>query len=85
MVKTQCPCGLPTCCPGQSKSAGRVCGKERANKACQTFVEALHPKGLITDPHGRHESIYLTEQGLARAKLLVVKHFGVSAHPEAAH
>jgi len=45
------------------------------------FMEALHAKGLITDPRGRSESVYLTEQGLARAKLLAAKHFGASATP----
>ena len=48
-------------------------------------MEALHAKGLITDPDGRNESVYLTEQGLARGKLFAVKHFGASAPPAAAH
>jgi len=27
------------------------------------IMDALHEKGLITDPRGRHESVYLTDEG----------------------
>lgn len=38
-------------------------------------MDRLHAKGYITDPHGKQESVYLTEQGLALAKTLAAKHF----------
>lgn len=41
-------------------------------------MDGLHDKGLITEPHGRQESVYLTDEGLRRAKELAVKHFGTS-------
>lgn len=41
-------------------------------------MDALHDKGLITGPHGRQESVYLTDEGLRRAKELAAKHFGIS-------
>lgn len=41
-------------------------------------MDALHDKGLITEPHGRQESVYLTDEGLRRAKELAAKHFGIS-------
>jgi hypothetical protein len=37
---------------------------------------ALFAKGLITDPRGRQESVYLTEIGLQRAKSLARTMFG---------
>ena len=46
---------------------------KRYDFAC---MEVLHAKGLITDPQGRHESVYLTDEGLRRAKILADKHFG---------
>jgi hypothetical protein len=40
-------------------------------------------KGLIMEPHGRQESVYLTNEGLRRAKALAAKHFGANgAAPE---
>jgi len=39
-------------------------------------MDALHAKGYITDPRGRSESVYLTEEGLQRAKQLAARHFG---------
>ena len=33
-------------------------------------MEALFARGLIADPRGRQESVYLTEAGLLRAKSL---------------
>lgn len=31
-------------------------------------MDSLHSKGLITDPHGRAESVHLTKTGMLRAK-----------------
>lgn len=46
-------------------------------------MDGLHEKGLITEPHGLQESVYLTEEGLRRAKELAAKHFGTNeATPE---
>lgn len=42
-------------------------------------MEALHARCMITDPRGRNESVFLTEEGMTRAKLLAEKHFGASA------
>jgi hypothetical protein len=41
-------------------------------------MDALHAKGFITEPHSRRESVYLTEEGMALAKELAAKHFGVA-------
>ena len=38
-------------------------------------MEALHAKGLISDPRGRAESVYLTETGLLRARSLADRLF----------
>lgn len=43
------------------------------------IMEALHEKGFISDPHGRAESVYLTETGVVRAKELAKAHFGQPA------
>lgn len=40
-------------------------------------MDRLHEKGLITEAHGRQESVYLTEEGIRRAKELAAKHFGI--------
>jgi hypothetical protein len=40
-------------------------------------MDALHEKGLITDPRGRHESVYLTDKGKVLAKQLAAKYFAV--------
>ena len=40
-------------------------------------MDALQEKGLIEQPQGRRESVYLTEEGLRRAKELAARHFGV--------
>lgn len=45
-------------------------------------MDSLHEKGYITNPHGRHESVYLTEQGLQLAKQLADEWFGVSDGPQ---
>ena len=37
---------------------------------------ALHAKGYITDPRGAAKSVYLTDEGLLRAKQLAAVHFG---------
>lgn len=39
-------------------------------------MEALHSKGLITDPNGRAESVHFTEAGMLRAKDLADRLFG---------
>jgi len=39
-------------------------------------MEALHAKGLITQPHGRQESVHLTDEGMRLAKELATKYFG---------
>jgi hypothetical protein len=41
-------------------------------------MEALHAKGLITEPRGRSESIHLTEEGMRRAKELADRLFGTA-------
>ena len=41
-------------------------------------MESLHEKGLITEPHKRQESVYLTDEGMRRAKELAAKHFGTN-------
>lgn len=37
-------------------------------------MSRLHAQGLISEPKGRKESVYLTEEGLKKAKSLAVKH-----------
>lgn len=39
-------------------------------------MQALAAKGLITDPRGPAESVYLTPEGLARAMALAQQCFG---------
>lgn len=48
------------------------------------MMDTLHEKGLITEPHGRQQSVFLTDEGLRRAKELAATHFGTSgaATPE---
>lgn len=46
-------------------------------------MDALHEKGLITEPRSRQESVYLTDEGLRRAKELAVRHFGASGNSAA--
>jgi len=41
-------------------------------------MDRLHEKGLITEPHGRQESVYLTDEGMRRAKELAAKCFGTN-------
>jgi len=38
-------------------------------------MDRLHANGLISDPRGRAESVYLTETGLQRAKALASRYF----------
>ena len=45
-------------------------------------MDSLHEKGYITNPQGRQESVYLTEQGLLLAKQLADEWFGVPGGPE---
>jgi predicted transcriptional regulator len=40
-----------------------------------TVMESLFEKGLITDPHGKRESVFLTEEGALKANELAVKLF----------
>jgi hypothetical protein len=46
-------------------------------------MDGLHKKGLITEAHGRQESVYLTDEGMRRAKELAAKHFGPNGAPPA--
>jgi hypothetical protein len=39
-------------------------------------MDALHARGLITEPHGRQESVYLTDEGMRLAKEMAAKYFG---------
>ena len=43
------------------------------------LMDTLHEKGLITEPRGRQESVFLTEEGLRRAEELAARHFGTAA------
>ncbi|RZL96544.1 MAG: hypothetical protein EOP82_00470 [Variovorax sp.] len=42
-------------------------------------MDALHAKGLITEPHGRQESVWLTEEGMRLAKEMAARYFGPDA------
>lgn len=37
-------------------------------------MDRLHAQGCITNPVGRQESVYLTEEGLAKAKALAERY-----------
>lgn len=39
-------------------------------------MDALHAKGLISEPRGRQESVDLTDEGMRLAKELAAEHFG---------
>lgn len=39
-------------------------------------MDALHARGMISDPHGRAESVQLTEDGVRQAKALAQQWFG---------
>ena len=41
-------------------------------------MDGLHEKGLITEAHGRQESVSLTDEGMRRAKELAAKYFGTN-------
>ncbi|MEY8689516.1 MAG: DUF6429 family protein [Leptothrix sp. (in: b-proteobacteria)] len=41
-----------------------------------SVMDALAERGMITNPRGRAESVYLTPEGLAKAKELAQKMFG---------
>lgn len=43
-------------------------------------MEALHSQGLISDPHGRAESVRLTDEGLSKAKALAEELFGARSN-----
>jgi hypothetical protein len=38
-------------------------------------MDSLHEKGYITDPKGKAESVYLTEEGMRLARELAARHF----------
>jgi hypothetical protein len=40
-------------------------------------MDRLYEAGMITQPSGKQESVYLTEEGLRRATALAEKLFGV--------
>ncbi|MCP8687304.1 DUF6429 family protein [Marinobacterium sedimentorum] len=40
-----------------------------------SVMDSLFEKGYITDPKGKTESVYLTEEGMRLAKELAAKHF----------
>lgn len=42
-----------------------------------SVMDKLFEKGYISDPKGKSESVYLTEEGLQLAKELAEKHFSV--------
>ena len=42
-------------------------------------MDSLAEQGLITEPRGRAESVYLTTEGLARAKALADRMFGAES------
>ncbi len=42
-------------------------------------MDALHAKGYITNPRGRHESVYLSAQGMELAKRLARERFDLAA------
>ena len=44
-------------------------------------MDALHEQGWITDPHGRTESVYLTEEGQSKAKALAARFFATTPKP----
>lgn len=39
-----------------------------------TVMDRLHAKGYITDPAGRRASVFLTEDGLAKARALAARY-----------
>ena len=41
-------------------------------------MDRLHAEGLISNPRNRYESVYLTPEGLKRAKALADAWFGAS-------
>nr|WP_307636327.1 DUF6429 family protein [Variovorax boronicumulans] len=41
-------------------------------------MDGLHKKGLITEARSRQESVYLTDEGMRRAKELAAKHLGTN-------
>jgi hypothetical protein len=38
-------------------------------------MDSLHEKGYITDPKGKAESVYLTEEGMRLARELAARYF----------
>ena len=39
-------------------------------------MDRLHASGMINQPKGRAESVYLTEAGMQQAKALAARYFG---------
>lgn len=39
-------------------------------------MDRLHASGMISQPRGRAESVYLTQAGMQQAKALAAKYFG---------
>lgn len=39
-------------------------------------MDRLHEQGYITNPRGRQESVYLTDEGMRVAKELAARYFG---------
>ncbi len=42
-------------------------------------MDRLHASGLISQPKGRAESVYLTEEGMRQGKALAARYFGKGA------
>lgn len=40
-------------------------------------MNRLHEKGFIEDPHNKNKSVTLTEEGMAKAKILFDRYFGL--------
>ena len=39
-------------------------------------MDRLHASGMISEPKGRAESVYLTDAGLERARAVAARYFG---------
>ena len=44
-------------------------------------MDALHERGLITNPRSRNESVWLTEDGMAQAKMLAAHYLAREPPP----
>ena len=64
-----------------------ACGKPRSRRrggAVTDIERTVAEVTQIRDPQGRHESVYLTDEGLRGPKMVAVKHFG-AAEPASAN